>query len=234
MSNRKIFQIKFALLFAFVISASVIASKAQKKPMATELKLNPKETIVKAYKLVRKKESWIMSKIDNETLQPQTIMRAYSQDYQVELFHSTGKKVLEMILLGDYKYFNFGEKWEKSKRKEEDNSDEIREFFFAKPPETINNAQFIGEEQLDGINTFVYQFDFDFDLAIKKSSSKFRKLNTRFSTIKCKVKIWINNENLPVKIESNREYNSPKGIKTENEVEKFKYNEVVKIEAPEI
>ena len=177
MSNRKIFQIKFALLFAFVVCASAIASKAQKKPMATELKLNPKETIVKAYKLIRQKESWIVSVTDNETSQSQTIMRAYSQDYQLEISDSTGKKVVRIILFGDYKYFNFLGKWEKSKRKEEDNSDEIREDF-AKPPETINNAQFIGEEQLDEINTFVYQFDFDFDLAIKKSSSKFRKLNT--------------------------------------------------------
>ncbi len=201
--------------------------------MVTGIKLNPKETIARAYELISQKESWILeSTTSSDTSQPQSklIARVFSQDYQFEIFGSNGQILMKLVCIGDDKYF-FSGSWEKSKREKDDNLDEIREYF-ANPLESIKNAEFISEEQIDGIVASVYQFDFDFDLVIRKSS--FRKLSNKTSNIEYKVKIWIDNKNLPVKIESNRKDKNSKGIKTENRVEKFKFDEIVKIEAPKI
>ncbi|MGI9034740.1 MAG: hypothetical protein ACR2GD_01755, partial [Pyrinomonadaceae bacterium] len=103
---------------------------------------------------------------------------------------------------------------------------------FAVPLESIKNAEFVEEEQFGRINTSVYQYDFDYALAIKKSP--FRKLSDRFSNIEYKVKIWIDDRNLPIKIESNRKVKRSNVVKTERRLDEFRFDETVKIEAPKI
>ncbi|MDQ6786305.1 MAG: hypothetical protein M3033_05745 [Acidobacteriota bacterium] len=198
--------------------------------MATDLKLNPKETIAKAYQLLSRKESWVAEVTASHEKSPQStlVIRVSSQNYQFINSDASGRKLMEVVCIGDDSYFFLGEKWEKEKRRDSSNLAELRESF-AKSPESIKNAEFVGKEHFGGTDAAVYQFDFDFNL-LKKNLS----LDTSVKVPDIKMKIWISGNNLPIKIESLRETRGLKGLGIERKVEKYNFEENVKIEVPKI
>ena len=87
----------------------------------------------------------------------------------------------------------------------------------------------LGEEEIDGENTCLYQYSFDLKVIMDKSFSPSSK-----KLPKNRVKIWINSNGLPMKVEYSGEVKGLKGAVISKSVEKFNFNEDVKFEVPKI
>ena len=103
--------------------------------------------------------------------------------------------------------------------------------------EAIQNVQLVGEENLDGKKTVLYQYELDQDV-INAAISKRLGSSTRLPStyLDFKARIWIGADGLPVRIEDIQKAPGLKkgSIETLKKEMRLKFDQQVKVEAPKI
>ncbi len=228
----------------FAVSFSQLSATVGAQGLSSGFSKNPKDVILNSFKLLGEQKSWTVETIVTNSMSPRvskSVDRFLAPDRQHSLIIYDGQvlaEVIEVIMIGREAYTKFEGKWEKS------NSDDLSQLLENlvkaigySDERYIANVAAAGRETVNGIETAVYQYDYDVKALMRDLNNKFPSKNPppeRYEEIKAK--IWLNPATgLPVRFESVRKVEEFKGkITTIRKTTTYNFSEEIKIEAPKL
>lgn len=220
-------------LLTFTLGANVVAQE----------KTDAKEAVLKAFKTFGEQKSWVVETTvfdKSDEVSSKILSKFLSPDRYHSIWTAKGEVLSEVVMIGvqEYSYTIFDKKWEKTKKDKLDIfSGGIARCIGYTDDKYLRNFASGGNETIGGIGTNVYQYEFDVDALMEDLKQRFPSKSGNSPPTggdEIKLKMWINDDGLPVKFESVRKTESPnpKLNQTTKKVTTFKYEEVVAIVAP--
>ena len=231
----KIVRLKLAVL-SFLLAAFGASSVFAQQNDA----LTPKEIILKSFEVLGARQSWTAEMLlTNDAVGEvsKIVLRFRAPNDSHFIWTYKGKVFAETIVVGLDEFTYFEGKWVKKKKDKFDEFfDNLTKIAEASQAKFMINVGFVGKESIGGVETSVYQYDYDINAAMRDFSEKMQlKTTLPESRDEMKLKIWINSEGLPVRFESVRKAEESKGkFATLRKTTTYRFDEDVKIVAPKI